>query len=175
MRELSGKFLEHMIYNLIFPLTEQEHIGEGKDFWCLDYWAIEIGKYFFEGEVDYLRFPIARRLEGNTNFRKDDIAELGRRKIHALSGVEKISTKHKYSEVMVFETCRGFDTMLVADLMEWDKIYVTIEYKSKVVIDKTKEFLKTRANVEFIDNSDFANDRPLAWMKTAPFQGGFKI
>jgi len=176
MREIVGRFLEYIIHDLIFPLEYQEYIGEGKDFWCLDWWAIEIAKYFFEGEIDYLRFPIAKRLEGNNNFRKDDIVVLGRRKIITLGNIQKISDKKGYKEVLVFETCRGFDTTLVNTVQEWDKIFVTIENKSKAVIEKTTEYLKDFPMVEVIDGITFdPTDRPLTWMKTAIFQGGFKI
>lgn len=171
MREISGKFLEYIIYNLIFPLELQEHIGEGKNFWCLDWWSIEIAKYFFEGEIDYLRFPIARRLEGNTNFKKEEIVEICRQKAANLAEL-KVAV---LSKVLVFETCRGFDTTLVSNIKEWEKIYVTNENKSKAVIDKTKEYLQGFSNVELIDGNGFANEVPIPWMKSNSFKGGFKI
>ena len=171
MRILSGEFIGHIMRNLIFPLEYQEHIGEGKDFWCLDWWVIEICKYFFEGEVDYLRFPIARRLEGNTNFKRKEIVEICRQKVIDLAGLENTTS----TKVLVFETCRGFDTKLVSNIKKWEKIYVTDENKSKVVIEKTKEYLQDFDNVELIDGNTFNYEKPLPWMKSNSFKGGFKI
>ena len=171
MRILAGEFIDHIMRNLIFPLEYQEHIGEGKDFWCLDWWIIEIGKYFFEGEVDYLRFPMARRLEGNTNFKKEEIVTICRQKVIDLEELELTRS----SKVLVFETCRGFDTKLVSNIKEWEKIYVTDEDKSKMTIEKTKEYLQNFDNVELIDGNSFTNEGPIPWMKSNPFKGGFKI
>ena len=171
MRILSGEFIGHVMRNLIFPLELQEHIGEGKNFWCLDWWIIEIGKYFFEGEEDYLRFPIARRLEGNGNFKREEIVEICRQKVSNLAELKAT----KSTEVLVFETCRGFDTKLVSNIKEWEKIYVTIENKSKVTIGKTKEYLQDFNNIELIDEDKFVNNAPLPWMKSNSFKGGFKI
>ena len=172
MRILSGEFIGHIMRNLIFPLEYQEHIGEGKDFWCLDWWVIEICKYFFEGEVDYLRFPIARRLEGNENFKRDEIVEISRQKWANLAEIELMN---HHDKVIVFETCRGFDTKLISNIKDWETIYVTIENKSKVVVEKTKEYLADFHNVELIDGNTFDHEKPLPWMKSVSFQGGFEI
>jgi len=171
LRILAADFIDYMIQNLIFPLEYQEHIGEGKDLWCLDWWIIEIAKYFFEGEVDYLRFPKARRLENNDNFNKEDIVEICRQKMIDLEELELTRS----SKVLVFETCRGFDTKLVSNIKEWEKIYVVDENKSKAVIDKTKEYLQGFSNVELVDGNSFTNEGPIPWMKSNSFKGGFKI
>ena len=126
MREVYGNFLNSIIHELIFPLEEQEHIGFGKDFWCLDWWAIEIAKCLYEGKQKYLDYASPRRLEENINFNKKRIIETATGKIEALEEVRRISADRNYSKVLVFETCRGLDTLLVFTIKQWDIIYVTV-------------------------------------------------
>jgi len=171
MRILAGEFIGHVMKGLIFPLEDQEHIGEGKNLWCLDWWVIEIGKYFFEGEVDYVRFPLARRCENNDNFKKKDIVTICKHKEANLEQL-KLSTSTK---VLVFETCRGFDTKLVSNIKEWDTIYVTHENRSKAAIEKTELYLRRFNNVELIDRKTFEHNTVLPWMKSTPFKGGFNV
>jgi len=171
MRQLGGKFLQYMIYALIFPLNEQECYGTGKDFWCLDWWSIEVGKYFFEGEREYLRYPPARRLYGNSNFDKEKIAEASRKKAEVLKEIKEES----HSTVIVFETCRGLDTLLVSTLKEWEKIYVVIDSEFEQVRNKVVKFLSDLNNVEIVEKLDELDKikRVTSQMRTQHFSGRY--
>lgn len=167
MKETSGNFIQYIMSNLIYPLENQDHIGTGKDFWCLDWWIIEICKYLFEGEVGYLRFPIARRLIGNNNFKKADIVKIITNKIEVVEEMKLVSSKN----VVVIETSRGFDTVLARTAKEWDKIYVSIVSDYPEVIRNTKEYLSRFSNVEIIGGEDKVKD-DMFRMKTIGFRGG---
>lgn len=150
MKKLSGDFIHHLTSSLIFPLDEQDHIGTGKDFWCLDWWIIEICKYFFEGEKGYLHFPIARRLIGNNIFKKEDIVNICRERYEILnSPILRLP-----DTVCVIEGCRGLDTIMINSVREWKKIYVIIDSKYPQVIGKTTKYLERFSNVEIIKSID---------------------
>lgn len=166
MKELSGNFIQYLMSHLIFPLEEQDHVGTDKDFWCLDWWIIEICKYLFEGEVGYLRFPIARRLGGNKNFDKGKIVKAILSKLEAI----KEATLLPSNEVVVLETCRGFDTVLVRTVKDWDKVYVSIESDHPQVRQKTKEYLSRFSEVEIIGGEDKVKG-DMYRMKTNGFEG----
>lgn len=167
MKMIAGNFVNYTISNLIFPLEEQDHIGFSKDFWCLDWWVVEICKYFFEGEEGYLRFPIARRLIGNNNFRKEDIVEA------ALSRIEMVEKARSLDSgnIGIIEKARGLDTAMVNSLKSWDKIMVFIESDYDQVINKTKEYLLRFPNVEILCEGDLVSFMIVEGM---PFQGGIK-
>ena len=164
MRETAGNFINHMISNLIFPLEDQDHYGEGKDFWCLDWFVVEVTKYFFEGEVAYMRYPIARRLSGNDNFVKDKIREAALSRISAMEEMKL----HSSGKVAVLENCRGLDTLLATTVKEWDKIYVIIHSEYPVVIEKTKLYLRKFPNAEVVGSFGVLGD-PFFRMITDPF------
>ena len=164
MRETAGNFVNHMISNLIFPLEDQDHYGEGKDFWCLDWWITEITKYFFEGEVAYMRYPIARRLNGNDNFVKERIKEAAHSRISAMDEMKL----HSSNKIAVLENCRGLDTLLATTVREWGKIYVIIHSDYPVVIEKTKIYLKKFPKVEVVGGFEVLGD-PFFRMITDPF------
>ena len=173
MRETSGNFLNHMIGNLIFPLEEQDHVGNGKDFWCLDWWAIEVGKYFFEGDVGYLRFPIARRLIDNDNFNKYDIEKAALSKQKAMDEMKVLSSS--IDRLIVIETCRGFDTVLSMKARDWKEVFVVIDSKYPSVIQKTTEYLSNLYSskpVQVVDNDiGLGITDVVAKMKTIGFGG----
>lgn len=146
MRETAGNFINYLISNLTFPLKEQDHYGEGKDFWCLDWWIIEVAKYFYEGELAYMRYPIARRLEGNKTFNKDEIREAAKSRIGAMEEMKLFG----FDKVAVLENCRGFDTVLASTVKDWEKMYVVIKSEYPAVITKTKQYLNKFSNVEVV-------------------------
>ena len=166
LRKITGEFLEYIIYNLIFPLENQECIGEGKGFWCIDWWVTEVCKCFFEGEIDYLRFPIARRLEGNKNFDKKVIVEAALSKANMVDEMILTST----DRILVIETCRGLDTLLATTVRNWSKIYVGILSKYPEVIKKTETYLERFPNVEVIIEGAVTEGNPFR-MRTNGFQG----
>ena len=138
MRKIVNGFLQDIIYNLIFPLKEQEWIGEDQNFWCLDWWAIEIGKWFLEGEVNYLAYDSPRRLNNNRNFSKETISQAAIRKKQIL---EKLKEDKEYNSVVVIETCRGLDTLLISQVKNWQNIYVYHWSDFPEVAKQTKRFL----------------------------------
>jgi len=164
MRETAGNFINHMISNLIFPLEDQDHYGEGKDFWCLDWFVVEVTKYFFEGEVAYMRYPIARRLTGNDNFVKDKIREAALSRISAMEEMKL----YGFNRIAVLENCRGLDTTLATTIKEWEKIYVIIHSEYPVVIEKTKLYLRKFPNAEVVGSFGVLGD-PFFRMITDPF------
>lgn len=166
MRKISGDFIQYMLNRTIFPLEEQDHIGTGKDFWCLDWWIIEVCKYFFEGEYDYLRFPIARRLGGNKNFKKEVIVEAALSKVKAMEEMKLLTT----DKIIIFETCRGFDTVLATTVRDWSKIFVIITSEYPEVIKRTEEYLERIPTVELVRG--IGTEQPIFSMETNDFQGG---
>lgn len=149
MREVAGNFINYMLSSWIFPLELQDNVGEGKDFWCLDWWVIEVAKYFFEGEEAYLRYPIARRLEGNNNFKKENILRAAKTKLGAMEEMKTSTTR-----LLVMETCRGFDTLLATTVKEWANIYVVVQSDYPEVVNKTRDYLRRFPEVEFVGNAD---------------------
>ena len=139
MRTIAGEFIQNVQGSLIFPLEEQEHIGNGKDFWCFDWWVIEIAKFFFEGEAEYRRFPRARRLLDNTNLDRDEIVRLGRQRNDILIGAKK-AVAGGIKEIVVYESCRGFDSLL-ASIAGFKNIYVIIDSEFPMVVEKTRNYL----------------------------------
>jgi len=168
-----GDFIQYLMNSLIFPLEDQDHMGEGKNFWCLDWWVIEICKYLFEGEVGYLRFPKARRLECNNNFKKELIVEAVLNKLQALEEMKNLPPDADC--IFVSETCRGFDTMLATTVKDWGSIFVSITSEFPEVIKKTKEYLKRFPNVLILNNKSSLTGEVLDGvnygMKTESFRG----
>jgi len=154
MRETAGNFINYMISNLIFPLENQEHIGEGKDLWVLDWWIIEVAKYFFEGELAYGRYPIARRLGGNNNFKKSEIIKAGRERTSIMEEMKS----YAFEKVAVLENCRGFNTLLASTAKDWDKIFVVIKSEYPDVVERTKGYLKRFPNVEVVGHFGVLGD-----------------
>jgi len=169
MRQTAGNFINHVISNLIFPLEDQEHIMvNGNVDWCLDWWVIEIGKYFFEGEEAYMRYPIARRLEGSKNFDKELIRKACRKRQSFLNDM-KVSSS---DTLIVDEFCRGFDTTLAMWIKEWKKAYVIIQSSMPDVISKTTTYLKLKfPTVEIVPSTFGILGNPFI-MSSTGFEGG---
>jgi len=168
MKMIAGNFVNYIISNLIFPLEEQDHMELGKDFWCLDWWIIEICKYFFEGEEGYLRFPIARRLIGNRCFRKEDIVEAALSRMEMVSAAKELSSNN----IIVIERARGLDTAMINSLKEWNEIVVFVKNTYPQVVEKTKGYLSQFPNVKIVEGEGFGINSFMA--NAIGFQGGIK-
>jgi len=168
MKMIAGNFVNYIISNLTFPLEEQDHMESGKDFWCLDWWVIEICKYFFEGEEGYLRFPIARRLIGNRSFRKEDIVEATLSRIEMVEQVKELDSNN----IIVIEKARGLDTAMVNSLKNWDNITVFVKNTYPQVVEKTKGYLSQFSNVKVVEGKGFGTNSFMA--SAIGFQGGIK-
>jgi len=139
MRKVVGVFLQTMVYNPIFPFEEQENIGQGRDLWCGDWWSIEIGKYFFEGEENYISYDMPRRLVGNKNFSKDKIVQAARIKRDTIEKLKQEAAN--FSEVAIVETARGLDSLMISSIADWKKIYVYHWTAFPTVSIATEKFL----------------------------------
>jgi len=143
-----GDMLHYTIYNLIYPLENQNHIGEGKDFWCSDWWTIEVLKCFYIGKDRYMSDPIPRRLEGNKNFSRQKIIEEVQFKLELISKIEEI--KDNYDSVYISMIGRGVDVLLIGFLKKWKKIWGSDDHDYEQYL---KGFFKDQ-NIVFFNTSD---------------------
>lgn len=120
-REVMGKFLQHITHNLIFPVTDQECCGEGKDFWCADWWTIEVAKYLFEGKTNYSAYDPPRRLEGNCHFSKNNIITDGEVKEKVYDHLKRL--KDDAESILIGEVGRGLDIVVAELVKQWKTIY----------------------------------------------------
>jgi len=166
MRETAGNFINHVISNPIFPFENQEHIiVDGKVDWCLDWWVTEIGKYFFEGEEAYMRYPIARRLEGCKNFDKKSIRKACLNRINRMEEIDN-------PVIVVYENCRGFNTVLVKFAGKFDRVYGRIQNEFPEVVKKTSEYLqRTHPEVCVLSGADVVTENYIAFSVDG-FEGG---
>ena len=56
-----GEFLKYTLINLL-SRDEQEARGEGKDFWCADYWTLEVAKCLYIGNEESAAMYMIRLL-----------------------------------------------------------------------------------------------------------------
>lgn len=165
MREESGKYIQYLNFDLILPLKNQDYTGEGKDFWCIDWWVIELAKYFFEGEVNYLGYPKARRLEDNETFQKDKIVEACRDRISKFKAVD-----HESDTAYLVEKARGFDTLLLRREKDWKRICVRVNGEFPDVVSKTREYLSRYNNVVIVDDELYKDKQ---WVEPVDFYQSF--
>lgn len=113
-----GEFLKYTLLNLL-PRDKQEARGEGKDFWCADYWTLEVAKCLYIGNERYMNDPLPRRLEGNGGFSRNEImaaADVKRSMIKFLSSFGE-------DNLLVGEVGRGLDILVAIIFEQWNKIY----------------------------------------------------
>jgi hypothetical protein len=149
--KLVGDLLSHIISNLI-PIDKQEACGEGKDFWCSDWWTIEVLKCLYLGTYDYNRFNPPRRLINNSNFSKNEILKAVNYKMSMMDHLERFSNDHRV--LLVGEVGRGIDIVLACLIKNnWERI---ICYDSNYLINDVLKDFSVRhlpINVEFITAS----------------------
>ncbi len=116
-----AEMLNYTIYHLIFPVDKQESCGEGKDFWCSDYWHIEILKCLYLGDDTYLTDPIPRRLAENKNFNVKDALFYTEMKRKTLSCL--IQLKDSCSSLFIPQIGRGIDLLLANMIKTWEHVY----------------------------------------------------
>ncbi|KKM83581.1 hypothetical protein LCGC14_1308000 [marine sediment metagenome] len=113
-----GEFLKYTLINLL-PRDRQEACGEGEDFWCADYWTLEVAKCLYIGNERYMNDPLPRRLEGNKSFSKNEIV--------AASNVKRSMVKFLASfegdNLLVCEVGRGLDILVAIISRQWNKIH----------------------------------------------------
>jgi len=113
--------LTYTIYHLIFPIDKQECCGTGKNFWCSDYWHIEVLKCLYLGDDVYLTDPIPRRLADNTNFSVKDAIIYAAMKRKMLSCL--IQLKDSCSSLFIPQIGRGIDLLLANMIKTWEHVY----------------------------------------------------
>lgn len=118
-KEILSKFLLNIIWTLL-PKDKQISCGKGKDLWLSDWEIIEVTKCLYIGEEHYLSDPIPRRLEGNSNFNRDNIIECSRFKLAAAQSLEKIDCA---GGLLFPNVKRGLDIVLAISIKDWDFIY----------------------------------------------------
>lgn len=120
-RDICHRFLHDMIGNPVYPVEEQECVGNRfTNFWCLDWWTIEVAKCIFEGSINYLVYKPPKRLIDNPFFSRKDITETVIYKLNMLQELENSD----FDRVAIIETARGLDTILVNSVKKWEQIYV---------------------------------------------------
>lgn len=116
-----GNFLQYTQYHLVYPMENQETCGGGKDFWCSDWWTIEVAKCLYIGEDRYLSEPIPRRLSDNNSFSQQDTIKavnLKKRSLSCLSELKDVS-----SSLFIPQIGRGIDLLLANLIKSWKNIY----------------------------------------------------
>lgn len=117
--EMVANFIKHIQYNLL-PRDMQEACGKGKDFWCADYWTLEVAKCLFIGNERYMNDPLPRRLENNKSFGKEEIIADSDAK---LSMLNFLSTIKGPNNLLICEVGRGLDILVAIIAKKWNKIY----------------------------------------------------
>ena len=113
-----GEFLKYTLINLL-SRDEQEARGEGKDYWCADYWTLEVAKCLYIGNERYMNDPLPRRLEGNKGFSRNEIMAAADVK----RSVIKFLDAYGGDSLLVCEVGRGLDILVAIILKQWEKIY----------------------------------------------------
>jgi hypothetical protein len=145
--EYLKRFVQYTLDSLI-PLHQQEACGSGKDFWCCDWWSIEVIKCLFLGIETYEKDPPPRRLLNNHNFSKEQIEEDCRIKLKLY---QYLLDRRDLADVFITgEAGRGIEIALASLVKPWKKIlcYDSNALYGPVIVN----FFRGRHNlpVEFI-------------------------
>jgi len=113
------KFVQFVQTNLL-PIHEQKHVGElGKDFFCVDWWTIEVCKCLFNGEQMYVEDPPPWRLRDNKNFDKQKIIKDAKKRLET---IEMLKLKHSEKEILIIHNVgRGLELVLANHFKQWDR------------------------------------------------------
>ena len=114
------KFTQFVTAYLV-PLHEQETIGKvGKDFFCTDWWTIEVAKCLFNGKETYLQDPPPWRLRENKNFNKDSIIKDAEIRISMFEKLKEIQDSAE--QILFCKVGRGIDIILANYMKPWKRI-----------------------------------------------------
>jgi len=114
------KFTQFMTAYLV-PLYDQHYVGEGKNFWCVDWWTIEVAKYLFNGKEIYLNDPPPWRLRNNRNFNKEMIIKDGDIKLSMFEALKEV--KDSTDNLLICEVGRGLELVFANHIKKWKTIY----------------------------------------------------
>lgn len=141
------KFTQFVTTNLV-PLYEQKTRGEGKNFFCEDWWNIEVLKFLFNGKSMYLEDPPPWRLIGNKNFSKQEIIDDGEKRIAMFKTLEEV--KDSTDNILFCEVGRGIDIILANWIKKWKRILCYDENPHCGEYIKTFFKEKLKINAEFV-------------------------
>ena len=117
-KELAIELMKFVQTNLL-PIYEQKHVGElGKDFFCVDWWTIEVCKCLFNGIDMYLEDPPPWRLRDNKNFSKEKIIEDAKDRIEI---IEMLKNSGK-DILFIHRVGRGLEVVLANHIKKWERI-----------------------------------------------------
>ena len=111
---------QYIIGKPLNPDWHESYGIKGVNFWCNDWWHIEVLKFLFNGEPMYLEDPPPNRLKNNDNFSKEKIIVDG---IHKLNMFEKLMLNKDFSDNLLICECGwGIDLALSIAVKKWEKI-----------------------------------------------------
>jgi hypothetical protein len=113
-----GNFIKHIQESLL-PKKGQRVYGDIDNIFLEDWCAIELLKYFYIGRERYLTEPIPRRLEGNSSFSVEKVANYAERKRDHY----RYCLEEKHNELVIFKVGRGVDLFLATKIKYWDSIW----------------------------------------------------
>lgn len=114
------KLFTQYTLDTLLPLHQQEATGSGKDFWCCDWWHIEVTKCLFLGPDTYDRDPPPRRLLNNSNFAKNQTINDYYMKMRIFQDLNDWKDR---ADIFVSGECgRGIEIALAAFVKPWRKI-----------------------------------------------------
>jgi hypothetical protein len=143
-------FTQFVTFNLL-PLYEQKSKGKGKDFWCTDWWTIEVGKYLFNGEETYMGDPPPYRLRDNTNFDKKKIIKDGNVKLATFEALQQV--KDSADNLFVCKVGRGLELVLANFVKKWNKVLCYDDNKFYGELLNSYFVNQLRMNIEFTNCS----------------------
>lgn len=110
----------HIILANLLPRDHQETSGEYPDFWCSDYWTLEVLKCLYRGKEQYLKDPPPKRLEANYNFAAIQQAEHANRKEKMYNHL--LDIKDDADNILICEVGWGIDVYVATKVKEWTTI-----------------------------------------------------
>ena len=140
LKNIVKAFLEYFQHHPL-RFDQQESVKRDGFFWCLDYWTLEVAKYLFLGKEDYIRFPIARRLWGNTLWHKNDIVTDGEKKLKTIEALKQI--KDSADNLFIVEAGWGLDLLIACTVKKW---HVKCLDSNKHVLSRVESFFATRVH-----------------------------
>lgn len=116
-----ARFIEHLKQNPILPINAQECCGKEENFWCADWWTIEVAKCLFFGKAVYTKYDLSPQFRNNRNFSKPNTVDAADRKLRMVEILR--SRLDRVNHLFVCEVGRGLDILLAESLKHWETIY----------------------------------------------------
>lgn len=114
------KFLKHVILNQL-PKDKQQARGKGDNFWCCDWWTIEMTKYIYLGEKKYLETRKPRWLQKKIYNVLADLQRATQMKEKMFNHLIKL--QNDADDLLVCEVAHGIDIIIALQVKKWNQIY----------------------------------------------------